>query len=131
MAYTKYPHPTTISYHGGADPAIAQLDGSAIEWIDDIVTDRTVSGVAKSRALYAAKRRNFRLIHSIEQSGLAAYEAFYDAWRAGTTPFTTKMAPFLFTWSGNMAEYTVRFAGAPRLSWTGTRIQIEAALLQV
>lgn len=123
MAYTKYPHPTNKDAHGdGTLPIFPQLDGSSIEWVDDLVTDRTLAGTAKSRAAYPSKKRNFRVLHRIQSSDLAAFETFYNTYR--------KVA-FYFTWAGGGSEVLCRFRSAPRLTWTNTRVEIQSDLLEV
>lgn len=123
MAYTSYPHPTNINGHGDNTKAVfPQLDGSAIEWVDDVRTDRTMAGTAKTRSLYTSKKRSFRLVHRVSAASFADYETFYDTYRK---------IPFSFTWAGTGTTYTCRFAAVPRFTWNGMLVNIEAQLLQV
>jgi hypothetical protein len=82
-----------------------QLLGSTEESVDDLTIDRAVSGAAKARAFYTARKRKFRLKHVLNATDLNALLSFYDTNRTNANTFT---------WVRDGSSYTVLFDGPPQ-----------------
>jgi hypothetical protein len=100
---------------------IGQLDGSIEEWQDDLLVERSVSGKAKARALYPAKKRRFSVQHRMTSAQYGDFKTFYDSYR---------LLSFTFTWAGDGNAYTCIFGAAPTVRPIGVDFQISSTLVE-
>jgi len=96
--------------------------GSQEEWVDDIVTDRTVNGSVKVRALYPAKKRRFILRHLFNATERASLQTFYDA---------NRLLNITMVWPVDSVTYTCVFSKAPHMSHGSVLSDVDVELLQI
>lgn len=102
-------------------PAYNQLLSSSMVVLDDITVDRSASGTARSRYFYPAAKRQFAVVHLLDNTDLADLEAFYTANRALAVSFT---------WAKDDSVYTCLFSGPmkyafPDPNWTQVTVTLE------
>ena len=96
-------------------PSTGTQVGSSEITLDDLQIDRASNGAPRGRAIYTIPKKTFSIKHAfVKSSDKTALETFYNAWRAGTTPFTTKFQAFNFTWVGDGAIHSCIFASPPQ-----------------
>ncbi len=84
-----------------AYPDIGFEEGTVEVHVDPLLLSTARGGGTKARRLFAAKKREFRLVHRLFGAEKATLEAFYDA---------NRLLTLQFTWPGTGATYTVIFA---------------------
>jgi len=62
-------------------PAFPQRLGSVRETLDDLRLERAIDGTGYGRALFAATKSRFTVLHVLTYANLATLEAFYQAQR--------------------------------------------------
>lgn len=72
------------------------------EWLDDLETDRAVSGTVRVRVMFTAKKRVFKIKHVVTAALKTTLQSFYDTNRATT---------FNYTWGGTV--YVCVFGSSP------------------
>jgi hypothetical protein len=101
-------------------PSIPIGYSSVIDYQDELVTERASSGTLRARSFWAAKKADLRLrlrltrtqTYGTSTTGLMA---FYDAWKAGTSPFSASHKSFTITI--DTVTYTCVFAEVPSVTF--------------
>jgi len=95
--------------------------GSDEEWIDDLVSDRSINGSVKVRALYSGKKKKFLLVHLLNSAQRITLETFYD---------TNRLLVVTLLWPPDGVTYSCLFAKAPRLRHRSVLSDIDVELWQ-
>lgn len=99
-----------------------QLVGSTEEWLDSVAIDRAVSGAAKARSFFTAKKRRFTLRHILTASQCSTLQTLYNA---------NRKLRVTLTWSWDQANYVCFFEGPPKFKFiTPTLAETEVVLVE-
>lgn len=99
--------------------ALAFAIETEVIWEDDLDVERSTSGGLRARSFFTSAKARLSLRHSritrdaiYNASATVGLKAFFDAWKAGTSPFSAALEPFTVTLDS--VAYNVVFAEAPR-----------------
>jgi hypothetical protein len=101
-------------------PSIPIGYASVLDYQDELVTERASSGTLRARSFWSAKKTDLRLrlrLTRVQTYGTSTtgLMAFFDAWKAGTSPFSTPHESFTITI--DTVTYTVVFNEAPQVTF--------------
>jgi hypothetical protein len=101
-----------------------QLEGSTLEWIDDLKIERSVAGGIKPRAYFTTPKARIILRHYLTTAERDALQAYYVANRVAAAGTIT------VTFVGDGVTYTCLFGSPPKYTWLTGRTFAEVELLQ-
>lgn len=109
-----------------AYPSYKQLIGTDEVIYDDVVTDRVANGTVKSRAMYPAIKRGFKVRHRLTADELSnattGFMKFYT---------DNRLLAVTFTFAKDGQAYTCLFDGPPKLDHLSKgQTLVEVTLLQ-
>lgn len=86
-------------------PSVPQKEGTIKEPSFGTVVDRAESGKPRIRTFYSQEWGTFRVQHECSKAQMQSVMDHYEAWSAES---------FTFTYQGDGANYTVRYADIPK-----------------
>lgn len=101
-------------------PALPLHHGTRLGYQDELVIERASSGTLRARSFWAGKKAD-KIVLPLRLTRAQTYGAstttlfgFFDAWKAGTSPFSVPLEPFTVTIDA--LTYTVVFSAVPTIA---------------